>query len=307
MSDFNTKEQRVRGTVILSAVTALFSITLGAVSLTGESGLWPSFSRDQVYSQPTQSTRDSISHEDAFNECAGCPGAHAALGSFEVASRAPGKKVATAPRTNLVRNARRGEGQTAPSREVNSVKSLARSVKTSPSKTVAVSRAARAEVAGGNAVSRADQSERWKAFTLKLLPSLTEYIRATVRVAEAVADENTHFSVGHAQKCEKEIGPQADDVAGTSEADYVEVKDVGRALPVYLITTVPALNEPVKVGWHKTAKGESGERPAVAVPDCTTDDGLAPATVERVEDESAPNVDVIPNAQGCDASGRQED
>lgn len=309
MSEQNSDEQGVKATVILSAATVLMGAVLGAVSLAGESGLWPSFSRERAYTE--QAALGPAEADDTLNDYSYSLPAQTrgATHASEVVRSTPREGCSAQPHKQLAKAERRGEAPPV-MRASAALRDRAARDK-SPARAVEVAVKVVDKGLSGRVGEGGSAVSRHLKVVVRALPEVARQTWADADSAESPAVESAHTNFGSPYKCLKgHAPPSADKSAGP--AGYVAREMIDRRQPaLYLVPLLAALGEAAADETPKAEEAEASEDEAGEATSthssCTGVGASAAESVESPGGESDASGGYAPRRLGCDAETRQED
>lgn len=294
MSDLTPEEQSVKGTVILSAATALLGVALGAVALAGGAGQWSSFSRECDYSRQAAEVapaNDDTPHTYPYATSGDANFAHA---SAEVA-------------LNESRRERASEhsGHRATAR--------ARARVASSTRGAFVARRDFRESLSEDVEAVADVKSDARVKVAAASPEPSRQVRAVWSATRTPMTESARLSAGSPLKCLKEIRPP-DASKSALPAGYMVSEMVERREPyVHIAPLLHALDAVASslTTAHKDEAKKDEETgaglPVVARPECAGDETLPAGSSETPADAPDGGAPPLPPNMDCKAESPQED
>lgn len=298
MSDLTPEEQSVKGTVILSAVTALLGVALGAVSLLGGAGSWSSFSRERALAP--QGAEVALTIDDATHTYAPAP-SRVSRGSAEVAWTAPRYECPSEASEPLARAEPQGQARHATyaraalKLRATEGKSLAKSVGRKDFK--------ESLGEGVRVVADVAESARQKVSPSAPLPEAAYQVRAAWGVAQADWAETVRQGAGSPLRCLKESRPP-DAAKSVVPVEYMMSEMVVRREPyVYIVPLLDAIDAvagALQATRAEEAKTEASA-PAATKPDCLGEEALKSDSTESPNDAREADKDATQGFVNCNA------
>ncbi|HEX5706618.1 MAG TPA: hypothetical protein VFX96_04950, partial [Pyrinomonadaceae bacterium] len=288
--------------------------------LAGNSGPWPSFSRERAYT--SQVADGSVAVDDTSHAYTHAPSSasRVAPGADEVAWTAPRYECSSQPSRQLAGGELDGRSRVASNARAElkvraaQGKSLARVFKVSrganetAARVVEVGRKSDKESLGGGVevVAGVAASARLKVVTLVLLPEVAYRVRAAWSATRTTVAESARHGAGSPLKCLRESGPP--EASKSVVPTYMTNEMLQRREPsVYIVPLLDVLD--IVVG-AETPKAEDAEAsvPAVSRPDCTgKEEALTSESPESPGEEHEVNTGTIPRDASTDAETPKED